>query len=322
MTILRTSSTPVSGTRAVAVLAGLFIATFAVATDAGVITSATGPIRVNGQEVVLKAGEPLTLNPGDVIETLGANAVFQSGSGETGSGDRITIERGTSARADGVEDGVDFLFVESGTAYGDISDKTSVGGSAGWASAPEGQAAKIFLEVPTNRPGSEATFRSIEGGIWVRYHDYRVWLPEQHTVTLAVDPARPDRLAFRTSQQNAGDVRVIKAVGGGDIITIVPKATVGRIAPEGVDKTRIDNDIASLKTGKIRLETQYPGRSPQKAALGPGTYAVIDNATGDIQVSFSAVEFVILERAISLTQEFSTLSQSNFSDVGNEPGRR
>jgi len=292
-------------TPALTILAGIIMATFSVAADAGVISSATGPIQVNGKQVVIKDGQPLTLEAGDVIETLDAE--------------------------DGVEDGIDYLFVKSGTVYGTVSGKTSFGGTAGWASAPgqdeadEGAAAplsKIFLEVPVNRPGSEATFRSIDGGTWIRYHDYRVWVPAQHSVTLAVDPARPARMAFRTSQQNAGDVRVIKFVGGGDIHANVPKATVGRIAPEGRTKTRIDNDIASLKTGAIRLKTKYPGRDDQTAAIGPGTFAIIDNATGDIAVSFSAVEFVILERAIGLTQEFSTLAQSNFSDVGKDkPGR-
>ena len=42
---------------------------------------------------------------------------------------------------------------------------------------------------------------------------------------------------------------------------------------------------------------------------------MIDNATGAIELAFSAVKFEILERAITLTSEFSTLAQSNFSDV-------
>ncbi len=287
--------------------------------QAGVITSATGPVRVNGQEVVIQPGEPLTLGPGDVLETLDSNVLFQS---ETG--DRITIERNSKVRADGVDNGVDYLFVESGAAYGTVSDKTALGGAAGWASAPEGLTSKVFLEVPADRPGSEASFRSVEGGTWVRYHDYSVWLPAKHTVTLAVDPGRTGLLAFRTSQQNPGDIRVIKGVGSGELIAYVPKATVGRVLPDEGNKTRIENDITSLKTGKIRLETRFPGKPPQRAALGPGTYALIDNSTGTIEVSFTAVEFVILERAISLTNEFATLSQSNFSDVGvgSGPGRR
>ena len=279
--------------------------------DAGVITSATGPVKLNGKQVVVEPGSPLRLAEGDVLETAGSRVVFESE-----SGDRITIEEGSRVRADGVSDGIDHLFVESGAAYGTVSDRTSLGATAGWASAPEGSTGRIFLEVPADRPGAEASFRAVDGGAWVRYHGYRAWLPEQHSLTLAVDPARPDLLAYRTSQQNAGDVQIIKTIGGGEMIAFVPKATVGRIRPEAGNKTRIENDITSLKTGKIRLETRFPGKPPQRAALGPGTYALIDNSTGTIEVSFTAVEFVILERAFSLTNEFATLSQSNFSDVG------
>ncbi len=302
-----------------AVLPALIVLSLAALAEAGVISSATGPIRVNGQEVVLQPGQTLELKAGDRVDTGASVAVFQSA-----SGDRVTLEKGTKARADGLTDGVDYLFVESGSAYGTIGDKTSFGGTAGWATAPEGQTAKAFLDVPRDRPGSEGSFRAVEGGVWVRYNSYRVWLPQRNSITLAVDPARPDVFAFRTSQQNDADVDVVRTVAGGDIFAHVPKATVGRMMSAEPNKTRIENDITSLKTGKIRLETRYPGRPEQNAALGPGTYALIDNATGAIEVSFTPVEFVILERAISLTNEFATLSQSNFSDlgVGSGPGRR
>lgn len=286
---------------------------------AGEITSATGPIRVNDQEVVVRPGEPLALGEGDVVETLGANVAWRSV-----AGDRVTLEPGTTARADGEDDGIDYLFVESGAAYGTLGDKTALGATAGWASAAEGEMGKVFLEVPANRAGSEASFRCVEGGIWARYHGYAVWLPGQHSVTLAVDPNAPDVLGFRTSQQNEGEIQVVKSAGNGQILAFVPKATIGRMRPEGSDKTRIENDITSLKTGKIRLETRYPGKPDQEAALGPGTYALIDNETGTIELAVIDVEFVILQRAVSLTQEFATLAQSNFSDVGSQstPGRR
>ena len=295
----------------VPVLTVLALAAIASSAAAAVISSATGPIRVNDREVTVKAGEPLTLNVGDVVETLGATVSYESA-----AGDVITLEPGTSARADGEKGETEYLFVESGTAYGVVSQRTAVGATAGWASAAEGETGKVFLEIPANRPGSEASFRAVSGGIWVRYHGYAVWLPEQHSVTLAVDPAEPALLAFRTSQQNAGEIQIVKSTGRGEIYAYVPKATIGRMRPETEDKTRIENDVSSLKTGKIRLETHFQGKAPQTAALGPGTYALINNETGSIELSFTAVEFVILERAVSLTQEFSTLSQSNFSDVG------
>jgi hypothetical protein len=283
--------------------------------SAGTITSATGPIRVNDQEVVVQPGEPLTLAAGDEVETLGATVAFQSA-----AGDRVTLEPGTVARSDGEQGEAEYLFIESGAAYGTLSHKTAVGGTAGWASARENETGKVFVEVPANRPGKETSFRAVDGEIGVRYHAFTVWLPSKHSVTLAVDPQQPGVLAFRTSQQNTGDVEVELSTGKGRILAYVPKATIGRIRPEDAERTRIENDIRSLKTGKVRLVTDFPGQDPQEAALGPGTYALINNETGTIELSFTAVEFVILERAVSLTQEFATLSQSNFSDVGSSSG--
>jgi len=100
----------------------------------------------------------------------------------------------------------------------------------------------------------------------------------------------------------------------GLIVAYVPKASLGCVTDEPGNKTRLCNDINSLKTAKIRLETKF-GSTTNTAAIGPGTCAVIDNATGAIELAFSAVKFEILERAITLTSEFSTLAQSNFSDV-------
>ena len=95
--------------------------------------------------------------------------------------------------------------------------------------------------------------------------------------------------------------------------TLIVLLVTSLAACGGQEQTRTGNSITVIPRTEV-LKT---------IAIVPPGDIVIDNATGDIQVSFTAVEFVILERAISLTQEFSTLSQSNFSDVGKtEAGRR
>jgi hypothetical protein len=143
-----------------------------------------------------------------------------------------------------------------------------------------------------------------------------MYLMPAHSVTLDVDPEKGGTLCFRTGQQNAGDVEIHKSTPGGDIIASVPKATLGCFTDEPDNKTKICDQIDSLKTAKIQIETRF-AKGVNKAAIGPGTCALIDNATGAIQVLFTAVKFEILERAISLTSEFATLAQSNFSDVSN-----
>jgi len=89
---------------------------------------------------------------------------------------------------------------------------------------------------------------------------------------------------------------------------------LGCFTDEPDNKTKICDDINSLKTAKIKLESKF-AKATNTASIGPGTCALVDNTTGAIQVLFTAVKFEILERAISLTTEFSTLAQSNFSDV-------
>ena len=170
--------------------------------------------------------------------------------------------------------------------------------------------------MPRDRAAEEALFRANKGDAWVTYHAFRAWTPERHAVTLTVDNKRTGVVCYRTHQQNRGNVRVHKRVQGGTIITQVPRATSGCSEPQdGNQKTKINNDITSFKTGKILVETDFGDNAGEQAELGPGTYAVVDNTTGAITVVFTAVEFEILDQAVSLTSEFSTLTQSNFSDV-------
>jgi hypothetical protein len=182
-------------------------------------------------------------------------------------------------------------------------------------------AVQVFVEVPKDRAASEALYRSNKGVAWVSNFKFQVGLPEQHAITLNVTGKDSDLVCYRTHQQNRGDVTVRKGVQGGQIISSVPRATSGCSEPqEGGRKTRISNDITSFKTGKIKVETDFGEGSGHPAELGPGTYAVIDNATGAITVIFTAVEFDILDRAISLTTEFATLTQSNFADFDGSGG--
>lgn len=294
---------------ALAAIAVLGVAASAV--QAGEITSATGQISVNGQSRTVD--KPFVLEPGAVVDTLGSTVKFTSA-----GGDVVTLLPGTSARSEG-SNGMDYLFVRFGTAVAELSNKTAVGVNAGWITVPEGSTTKseVFVEAPEDRKTSESQFRTNKGSAWITYGaghgSFRVWLPERHSVTLRIDASQPEFLEFSTDQQNRQDIEIHKTLSGGSIVCFVPRATSGRIEPVTSTQTKISNDLTSFKDGKVRIETRF--RDNNQADLGPGTHAIIDNATGAITVVFSAVEFDILERAISLTSEFATLAQSNFSDV-------
>lgn len=278
---------------------------------AAVVTGATGPIKINGKVVQVEPGTPIQLNKGDVVDA-GSSSVTIT----TEAGDEIRLDPGSVAESYGVEDGIDGVFLKSGSATASLSQKSTVGVGAGWVQPDASQTGKIqvFLEAPAEQGGREGFFRAISGDALIRYRAYSVFLPERHSVSLTVDPDRPNDLGFRTAQQNSGDILILKQAGGGTIETQIPKATSGLFELVDGTRTRIANDVTSLKSGRIVVTTRYGGNE-QQAFLGPGTYALVDNATGAIQVVFTAVEFEILERAITLTSEFSTLAQSNFSDV-------
>jgi hypothetical protein len=299
-------------------LAAVIVLGIASQSMAGAITEASGPITVvtkDGarKQVTVEKGKPIALKEGDVVETGGSSATFTSSSGDT-----IVLEPNTTAKSHGDDGNRDYLFLEAGVGVANLSEKTALGAASGWVTVPAGakQKAQVFVEVPRDRAAKEALFRTNNGAAWVTYNQFRVWVTDRHAVTLSVNSQRKGVVCYRTHQQNKATVRVEKRVQGGTIITEVPRATSGCSEPkDGDTKTKIDNDITSFKTGKIQVTTDFGEGQGDPAELGPGTYAVVDNATGSITVVFTAVEFEILDQAISLTTEFATLTQSNFSDV-------
>ena len=282
----------------------------AASAEAGTVTSSSGPFRVNGTEVTLEAGKTIALKKGDVLDTGNSTVKYKSD-----TGDEVQFDAQSVVREEETTDYAAGAFILKGSATGVLSEKTQLGVAAGWVNAPKGGRAKVLVEAARGRENSEALFRAIEGNAWIRYRAFSVSLLPAHSVTLDIDPAAAGTLCFRTGQQNAGEIEIQKTVAAGEISIWIPKATIGCVNDEASNKTKICDDINSLKTAKIRIHTKFVGKPDGDASIGPGTCALIDNATGAIEVLFSAVKFEILERAISLTSEFSTLAQSNFSDV-------
>jgi hypothetical protein len=286
------------------------VAILAAAAEAGTVTAASGPFQVNGKEATVAPGKPVVLKAGDVLTTMGSQVTWRSD-----TGDDVVFDAGSVAREEETNTDGAAVFMVKGSATGVLSDRTLLGVAAGWVNAPQKSKTKVVVDATPGRESTGASFRAVEGAASVRYRSYKMYLMPAHSLTLDVDPAAPGKLCFRTGQQNAGEVEVHKSAASGfDIVAFVPKASLGCITDEPDNKTKICNDINSLKTAKLRIETRFQ-KEPNRASIGPGTCALIDNATGAIEVLFTAVKFEILERAINLTTEFSTLAQSNFSDV-------
>lgn len=241
---------------------------------AGQIVSATGKIRVNGQPV--SVDQPLTLKKGDRVATEGSSIVFRSD-----AGDEIRVDANSSVRHEGAEGGVEYFFVESGIATGKLSDKTSLGTSAAWATAAKGTQTEVRAEASAATGATEGRFRALKEGTWLRNGNTDVWLPENHSVTLWIDPAKPGDTCFRTSQQNEGEIEAVRVVSGGNITVRIPRATSGCVMNHPGNKTKITNDITSNKQTKIQVTTDFGARGT--AAIGPGTFALIDNSTGAVE---------------------------------------
>lgn len=259
-------------------IAGLAIAGFAALAGqdalAGQITASSGPIKVNGKPAVL----PVTLQKNDKVETGSSTATFKSD-----AGDVITLDRGTTAKGEGTVGGIEYIFIVSGSAIGNLSEKTTLGVATSWATAPQGARTEVRVEAPAERAGTEGRYRTLSGGTWLRSDPYSVWLPPEHSVTLWKDAGKKGSLCFRTSQQNQGTVDVSKEVSAGNFIRItVPRAASGCVEDWAGNKTKVSNEITSNKQEKIHVETTFGSKS--EANLGPGTYALIDNQTGGIEV--------------------------------------
>lgn len=254
--------------------AGLALAGMADAAFAGTVTGQGAPIQVNGQAVA--AGQTVQFKQNDVLKTGDGTAVIRSD-----GNDEISVDRNSSVKSDGTADGIEYLFVTRGIATGKLSTKTSLGTAVSWATAPEGQTTEVRVEAPSGREDVEGRFRTVKGGTWLRFNEYSTWLPEAHSINLWRERAQPKFLCFRTSQQNEGVVEIRRQVSGGAIRLRVPRATSGCVEDKG-SKTKVTNDVTSNKQQKVEVATEFGSAS--SAQIGPGAYAIIDNATGGIEL--------------------------------------
>lgn len=123
-------------------------------------------------------------------------------------------------------------------------------------------------------------------------------------------------LSFATDPHNdfqKGMVRVRYPLDTGLVIELfIPKATAGYVRPKAdtPGKTVVKNSVASWKAGKIQIVTLLRGVSAGTGEIGPGVEAVIDNASGKIEIGFVKVDFASLKAAVSLTSEFESLALS------------
>lgn len=251
--------------------------------------------RVTGPAVVRSAaGDTLTVPSGTVIELVVP-------------GNLPELEEGAPPMEH-------FLLVR-GALLGEISYATTVILPNGcYFTGPKDEKASVYVETIDATHGF---FRVNEGRALVSYRDvFTAILMERQGIELFQVEKGPMDLGFRTHQSNSGSVQLFIRPGRVEIETSLPKATSGLVTQEqGGTFTRVESDASSWQGGKIGITTRASGEMDsalQTGQLGPSTYALINNETGEIQFGFIEVDFEIVERAISLTSEFSVLAVSNF----------
>ncbi|MEN8149036.1 MAG: hypothetical protein ABFS86_04390 [Planctomycetota bacterium] len=228
----------------------------------------------------------------------------------TASGGRITIDEGGAVEILPPDGDIELIMVKRGAVRGIIDGKTQVAGPNAWLMVRPGTWARFYAE--TN--GANKGFIKVTEGqaLLVYGGNINVHLTAGNGINLA--KTKSGGMWFGTHQTNVSDIRMIHRVTDTlEIDLTVPKATSGSFRQElDGQKTRVTSDAISWKSGQISLETRLDGEKKHTGSLGPGTFAVIDNSTGVLEISFSEADFQIVERAASLTSELSALAVSNF----------
>ncbi len=225
-------------------------------------------------------------------------------------GDTIKVAKGSVLEVKPVDGETELFFLLKGFARGEIGSKTSIALPAGWLTGPADDTAAFYVETIDPDRGF---FQVNEGKGLVSYGIYHVFLGARQAVELG-KKGDPDTLEFYTHQSNPGTVKIVAATRGKLELTLsVPKSTRGMLEQvEGDEWTKVSSDASSWQGGKIGIATMVDGAPGQAGSLGPGTFARINNGTGEIEFGFVEIDFAIVERAISLTSEFQLLAVSNF----------
>jgi hypothetical protein len=246
---------------------------------------------------------PAPLAPGDQVK--GPATVT------TAAGDVILLGKDAVLEVGAPDGGVETFSLLSGWAQGEIGAGTRIQTPAGTLEGPETGRTEFYMEKLTD---DRSLFRVNKGTGKVVYENFSVEVPAGNAVELTRTPGKPGVLVFQTLPGNPGDVKLIAKVSPTlDIHLNAPRATKGRIEPwrEG-SHTKVSSDVGSWQGGKIGIETKPTTGGGKSGSLGAGTFAIINNVTGEIEFGFIEVDFAIIERAISLTSEFALLAVSNF----------
>ena len=251
----------------------------------------------------------VSLSGGPKVATQVGQRIEGPATVTTASGDQLIVAEGGAIQVLKPEGDVELFLVKRGVVRGTIGGKTQVAGPNAWLMARPGEYARFYLEANGKGKG----FVKVDEGQALFVVD-NIFMHLVQGNGVGIERTPNGSVRFATHQTNAAPLRMINRVTDElEIDLLVPKATSGAwTLVQNGRKTRISSSATSWKSGLITLETRMDGEAMHKGSLGPGTFAVIDNSTGILELAFDEVEFQIIERAASLTSELSSLAVSNF----------
>ncbi|MCU0726192.1 MAG: hypothetical protein MUE73_10440 [Planctomycetes bacterium] len=259
-----------------------------------------------------ESGElPVTLAPDQQVE---GPAVV-----EMADGSRIRLgEGGVLRMLAPEEEGREEVFVSAGSAVAEIGGTTELVLPLGRVAGPKEGRATVYVEVQ----GRDAVLLKVTGGraLVVQgaspYPFHHFLLTSGQSLLLTRVPGKPDAVDFDTLPYNTSVMAIIARVTSPlEIVLSAPRATIARIEQiENGAKTKVTTDPAS-QGGQMEIVTFRDGMQSQKGVLGPGTFAIIDNLTGEITFEEEEIDYGAVARTISLTSEFQVLALSNFNTI-------
>jgi hypothetical protein len=233
-----------------------------------------------------------------------------------GNGDRIALQPGSEFYLRSVEEGREVYELKSGAFIGRLSPGTVVLLPNGTQIVvPEGT---CELSVETREGGVKTAVDVNEGRVEVKSGDqFTTAVTSRQSAVITFREAEPRKLGIETGPDNEGDVVILnQATPDLEIEVRVPKAS--RATSTAVDnntRTKIENSLDSSKEGKLGVVSRFKGEEKARGEVAPGVFAYDIHDSGAIEFEYVEVDFRILRRAIGLTNEFSTLSVSNFTGV-------
>jgi hypothetical protein len=266
----------------------------------------------NGRLAGAAPGElPVTLGPEQKVEGPAVVSLADGSSIRLGEGAVLQM-------LPAEEEGREEVFVSAGSVVAEIGGGTELVLPLGRVAGPKEGRATAYVEVQ----GPEAVLVKVTGGRAlvvqgvVPYPFHHFLLGAGQSVLLTRVPGKPDAVDFDTLPYNTSVIAIIARVTSPlEIVLSAPRATMARI--EQIDngsKTRVTTDPAS-QGGQMEIVTFRDGNQHQKGALGPGTFAIIDNLTGEISFEEEEIDYGALARTVSLTSEFQVLALSNFNTI-------